>query len=73
MTWRDQAACRNVYELMFDEALVASAVALCAGCPVSVQCGAYAAEIEPTIGVWNGVDTTGQTRAQKQAMRLLYR
>ena len=68
--WRAEAACRDMYDLMFDEALVSVAVTLCAGCPVYAECDAYAAEVEPSAGVWAGVDAKARTRVRQRLYRV---
>ncbi len=68
MTWRDQAACRNVYDLMFDDSLVSAALTLCGTCPVLNECAAYAAVFQPPEGVWAGVDARALKRTRRRRL-----
>ena len=60
MHWRTQAACRTADPALFfpdTEEQAATclpvAAALCAGCPVSEDCAAYA-EVSNVSGIWAG-------------------
>lgn len=59
--WRDRAACRNEDpEVFFAEgkasrADVIHAQAVCHGCPVRIECGAYAIANREFWGVWGGM------------------
>ncbi|MEI3866636.1 WhiB family transcriptional regulator [Microbacterium sp. CCNWLW134] len=52
-------ACRD-YELFtadeVDDAQLALAKRLCADCPLTAYCSAYAAASKPTVGIWAGVN-----------------
>lgn len=55
--WVIAAACRKTPELFDDVELPGvdrQARAVCARCPVLVQCAAYATAVRPTWGVWAG-------------------
>lgn len=44
------------------------AKALCATCPVSVDCAAYAAEmVGPVAGIWAGATASGRRKADRPA------
>jgi hypothetical protein len=75
--WRDRAACRGEDVNLFfpeDGARCADAKAICAGCPVRVQCLMHALSFPERHGVWAGLaererrnmrppqDTTTQTQ-----------
>lgn len=72
MTWRDDAACKGRTHLFYPErGLTAHAAkAICAGCPVQVECRAAGAR-EP-FGVWGGtsVDDRGAIHGRGQPDRL---
>ncbi len=68
MTWRDHAACRSAdLETFFigfgrgrgqgrySNAELARALALCAGCPVRVECLDYAMTTYQDVGIWGGM------------------
>jgi WhiB family redox-sensing transcriptional regulator len=58
--WRDRAACRAVvtadYDPFFADTpeLVDAALAICAGCPVSGECLAFAVATGQQDGIWGG-------------------
>lgn len=65
--WREQAKCLGKHELLsifFPETgrgnrrkpIVAKAKAICADCPVKVQCFTFAKNNKFDYGVWGGVD-----------------
>lgn len=58
--WQDRAACLYTdAEIFFPEAgrvdTAAHAKAICARCPVAVQCLAYAMDEQITDGIWGGL------------------
>ena len=65
-TWKDRAACAGYPNSIFfptSDASVASiekAKAVCATCPVSVECLEYAFETNQVSGIWGG--TTEEER-----------
>ncbi len=68
--WRDRAACREVvtpdYDPFFADTpeLIEAALAICAGCPVSEECLAFAVRTGQQAGVWGG-------RTQQEVRRLI--
>ena len=69
MTWRDEAACRGLTDLFFNDKQdsphdTAAARAVCATCPVRVDCADYAADMGEVYGVWGGL-TTQQLRKRR--------
>lgn len=66
LDWQDEAVCKNEDpEVMFPVAMpgtdhylfeVAGAKAVCARCPVTSECLAYALRGGMEYGVWGGVD-----------------
>lgn len=61
MTWQEHAACRDHDPELFwpngrRDTRVATALAICATCPVAEQCAAYATEHRIRDGVWGGRD-----------------
>ena len=69
-SWHTRAACRGMEPATFvlsrgaNESVMARARAICAGCPVTVQCLDYAMSDTDLVGVWAG--TSG---AERRAMR----
>lgn len=65
--WQLDAACRyvdvDVFFLPRGESLE-PARALCARCPVDLQCERYAAELEARHGVWAGVSVAALKRSR---------
>lgn len=84
MTWRDQAACDGANPEIFflgygpgrglgrlSKTAKARAMELCTGCPVTVECLAYALTMPATgdFGIWGGTteeDRVGLRRARRQ-------
>lgn len=65
--WRDRAVCANAdpelwFPLPSQPASEAAAIALCAGCPVTAECRAWADGQGITYGVW-----AGEPEAHRQA------
>jgi WhiB family redox-sensing transcriptional regulator len=59
--WRDDAACRTADPDMFftdNTSLVQRAKTICFGCPVRVQCQAFALANGEWWGVWGGMTQT---------------
>ncbi len=54
--WRLEAACHGRGDVFFPGAgqNASAAKAICAGCPVIAECGAYADEHKEYAGVWGG-------------------
>jgi WhiB family transcriptional regulator, redox-sensing transcriptional regulator len=68
--WMSQAACKGLTALFFgergeDRHSVAEARLVCAGCPVRVECLAYALEQGERFGVWGGA-TRDERRGRSQ-------
>lgn len=63
MTWRDRAACRGSDSNLFfpevgqSRGHAAAAKAICATCPVTVECRTYAIENRERFGIWGGMAT----------------
>lgn len=56
-SWRGQALCATVgTDPFFTDGLEDEARAVCARCPVRVECLAYAIETRQPDGVWGGLD-----------------
>ena len=76
--WRDEAACRDAdTDLFFGPAAEfvtarqqreAEAKAICAGCPVRLECLAYALDSGEAYGVWGGA-TEDERRAMRRQRR----
>lgn len=69
--------CRSDPDRWFVEAttpknseVVEAAILECKGCPVLVQCGALAASIRPSHGVWAGRDWTKPPSQQPRGDRI---
>lgn len=57
MIWFEEAACRGTGpSLFFTEESEERAKAVCAGCPVSAECLAYAVDTKQADGVWGGLN-----------------
>ena len=57
-SWQQEASCRGMGPDLFYSHLpadIAQAVAICAECPVTVQCAAYRAEHDDIHGTWGRV------------------
>jgi len=75
--WRKHAACRDHDpELWFPpsdapselvDAQVATAKAICAGCPVLHSCRSWALETGERFGVWGGMSEAERRRARRGA------
>ena len=70
MTWRDEAACRGTFNLMFDPERVDIAMAFCAYCPVSDECEATRLASKPVAGVWAGVIQEKGERSRLYRLRI---
>lgn len=75
LSWQNHAACRDADpELFYPEPgpgmheQVAEAKALCAGCPVRADCGAYALRTRERFGIWGG-QADRQRRATRRRTR----
>jgi len=68
MSWKHDAACVGVDPDLFFGATEAEAKAVCAGCPVKVDCLIYAVENDILHGVWGG-----RTPAERKDDRLARR
>jgi len=72
--WHSRAACRGAGTTAFvlgrgaNAAVMARAPAICATCPVTVQCLDYALADPDTTGIWSG--TTAQERRAMRAGRV---
>ena len=70
MTWKDRAACTTAEpELFFPEkgGTVRPAKAICADCPVAVECLDYALANDLRIGVWGGLSEQERRRLRAAA------
>lgn len=76
MSWHEQAACRGEDPALFfpvgnagpAKEQTAQAKAVCAGCPVIVQCREWAHTHEDT-GVWGGEDEYERRAARRRHAR----
>lgn len=71
-SWRDYAACLGADSDLFfpnQGASTRKAKAMCAACPVAVECLDYAIESGVRFGVWGGL-TERHIRAARQRHRL---
>ena len=68
--WRELAECRGSNSELFfpeagaDVARIAAAKEVCAACPVSADCLAYAVETNQTEGIWGG-----RTASERRTLR----
>lgn len=74
MSWAERAACRGMATEMFfpargDHQALQAAKAVCATCPVTVECRAYADEVEEDDGVFGGA--SGLQRRRERRARLV--
>lgn len=74
--WRDRAACRDDgrdtffadgYATIEKQKLVRAAKAICADCPVALQCLQYAIEHDIRYGIWGGLTATERGRLVRSA------
>lgn len=77
LEWMERAACAQSFsgDLHFPESGLAgvppskrdidAALAMCGGCPVRAQCGAYAEELQPEWGIWGGKNYARKWNATK--------
>lgn len=58
LRWQDQGACKGLTDVMFPEdgRSTAPAKRICATCPVTAECLAFAMEGNEQDGVWGGLD-----------------
>ncbi|HZQ27797.1 MAG TPA: WhiB family transcriptional regulator [Acidimicrobiales bacterium] len=69
LEWKEQAACRGLDTNVFfsdDEAEVAQAKAVCAGCPVREACLQFALDSRQHDGVWGGLDELERRRLRRR-------
>lgn len=66
-SWSAGTPCAGATDLFFDPERVAEAVALCATCPVRIECDAYATAERITNGVWGGIDRTAPLEPEPPA------
>lgn len=77
MSWQDKAACKGKEpDLWFPDgnASTREAKAVCAECPVRVECLAYAIETRTDTGIWGGLteaERRGVLRRNRPPRRLL--
>jgi WhiB family redox-sensing transcriptional regulator len=74
MSWAERAACRGMDSDLFfpthgDHAALQAAKAVCATCPVTAECRAYADRIEENDGVFGGA--SGRQRSRERRARLV--
>lgn len=57
LRWRDRGACKGQTDVMFPEdgQSAAPAKAICATCPVTAECLAFAMDEREDYGVWGGL------------------
>lgn len=55
MWWADEGACHGEHDLFFTGAQHEKAKAICAGCPVRVECLTFARRTGQVYGIWGGV------------------
>lgn len=77
--WQDRAACRGEALSTFfaddgerkdtREATTEKAKAICAGCPVRIECLNYALTRPERIGVWGGLDEDERHSERRRRMR----
>lgn len=69
MTWRGQAACRNLdTEIFFpdSEADAGPALSVCAACPVRAECLDWAIATRQHDGVWGGTTESERKRIRRR-------
>ena len=71
MTWRTNAACRGADPDLFfpdrgDNAAVAQALAVCAGCTVRAECLEEALSRPELLGVWGGKTAVERRQIRRQ-------
>lgn len=72
--WQYRAACEGKPRLFFvadanapaDDPIWAEAKAICAGCPVRLDCLDYAMRNRETDGVWGGLDPAQRRKLRRQ-------
>ena len=67
--WRQQSACRDLETTVFFPATdeeAAAAKAVCATCPVRLECLEYAIATRQDDGVWGGLDETERRRLRRR-------
>jgi len=74
IAWRQQAVCRGLDPDMFvpgteSDDTVGDAVAVCAGCPVRLDCLAEALADPRIVGVWGGTTTWERRELRADARR----
>lgn len=71
MSWKDDAACRDVDTALFFKAHTTGpaatghydrARAICASCPVRIECLEYAMSTKQEAGIWGGLDEDERRR-----------
>jgi WhiB family transcriptional regulator, redox-sensing transcriptional regulator len=68
MSWQRRAACRDLETDRFypekgaNEHTTAAAKRICAGCPVTAECLAYALERDERFGIWGGLSERERRR-----------
>ncbi|EOM76723.1 hypothetical protein Rrhod_1842 [Rhodococcus rhodnii LMG 5362] len=75
--WKDQGSCAALRHSSTDffpehrgtDNRVASAVAVCRGCPVAAQCLAYALTHDERWGIWGGVNMHGVGDVRRAVLR----
>ena len=68
--WADAAACLAADVDMLDNEQVDAAKAVCARCPVTEKCLAFALRVPPkddTVGVWGGLTAAERKELRKAA------
>lgn len=74
--WREMSACRGYDNATFfpdegDQAAIARAKSICAGCPVADICLSYAVEHNQTEGIWGGATKQERRRLRRQWLKEL--
>lgn len=76
--WQEAAACRGREDVDFfptpdDDAGIARARAVCAGCPVVDDCLAFAIETNQSEGIWGGMTAAERVPLRRSWLRELKR
>ncbi len=69
LAWQDRAACSGVDPELFFPAKgesLAPAKAICAGCPVRVECLEYALTHNERYGIWGGTSERERRRLRRR-------
>ena len=73
LMWRQQAACRDSDTNVFfpdSDADAGPALAICAVCPVRIECLEYAVRIREPHGIWGGLNELERRRLIRDVEQL---